>query len=327
MKKFIKRALFASLALAVLLIAVSCGAPQKKKHDRLTVVATMFPLYDWARNIAGENADVLLLLDNSTDLHSYQPTVDDIVKIASCDLFLYVGGESDKWVADALTSIGSGAPEAVSLLKALGDKAVGEELLEGMEAEQEHEHEEDEGHEEEEEIEYDEHVWLSLRNAKALCGVIADTFGALDSANAGAYAANLAAYTARLDALDEAFESAVSAASGKVLVFADRYPFRYLADDYGLTCYAAFSGCSAETEASFETVVFLAHKVDEYHLPAILQIESADGSLARTVRDSTADKDQAILTLDSLQSATGGDERSYLAAMETNLDVLKQALR
>ena len=318
--RFMKKALYALLALAVLLVAVSCGAPQKKKHDRLTVVATMFPLYDWARNIAGENADVLLLLDNSTDLHSYQPTADDIVKIASCDLFLYVGGESDKWVADALTSIGSGAPEAVSLLKALGDKAVGEERLEGMEAEEEHEHEE-------EEIEYDEHVWLSLRNAKALCGAIADELCALDGANAGAYAANLAAYTARLDALDEAFESAVSAASGKVLVFADRYPFRYLADDYGLTCYAAFSGCSAETEASFETVVFLAHKVDEYHLPAILQIESADGSLARTVRDSTADKDQAILTLDSLQSAAGGGERSYLAAMEANLDVLKQALR
>ena len=215
----------------------------------------------------------------------------------------------------------------INLLEALGDAVKEEEIVEGMEAE--HEAEEAEEHEEEEGPEKDEHVWLSLRNAAALCKVIAEKLGEIDSANKEIYTANANAYIEKLNALDGQYKDAAAAAKVKTLLFADRFPFRYLADDYGLDYYAAFVGCSAESEASFETITFLAGKADELGLRTILQIESADGKIAQTVKDTTKTKDQTILTLDSMQSATTTDIENgvtYLSVMEKNLDVLKDAL-
>ena len=321
MKKYI------SLALCLLLIAglfAGCGrtepsaAPAEK---RLNVVTTIFPEYDWVRQIAGDKADITMLLDNGVDLHSYQPTAEDIIKISTCDLFIYVGGESDDWVEDVLQQASNRDMAVVNLLEALGESVKEEEVVEGMEAEEEEE--------EEEEPEYDEHVWLSLRNAAVLCGRIADDLGRIDAGNAGAYRANADAYIAKLNALDGEYKAAIDAAGVKTLLFGDRFPFRYLADDYGLQYYAAFTGCSAETEASFETVIFLANKVDELGLHAIMQIESADGKIAETIRETTQSKDQKILTLDSMQSVTAkgvADGADYLAAMEQNLAVLREAL-
>ena len=317
-----------SLALCLLLIAglfAGCGrtepsaAPAEK---RLNVVTTIFPEYDWVRQIAGDKADVTMLLDNGVDLHSYQPTADDIIKISTCDLFIYVGGESDDWVEDVLQQAANQNMAVVNLLEVLGDSVKEEEVVEGMEAEEEEA-------EEEEEPEYDEHVWLSLRNAAILCSRIADELGKIDADNAAAYRANADAYIARLNALDGEYQAAIDAAGVKTLVFGDRFPFRYLADDYGLDYFAAFTGCSADTEASFETVIFLAKKVDELGLHAIMQIESADGKIAETIRETTQSKDQIILTLDSLQSVTAkgvADGADYLAAMEQNLAVLREAL-
>ena len=317
-----------SLALCLLLIAglfAGCGrtepsaAPAEK---RLNVVTTIFPEYDWVRQIAGDKADVTMLLDNGVDLHSYQPTADDIIKISTCDLFIYVGGESDDWVEDVLQQAANQNMAVVNLLEVLGDSVKEEEVVEGMEAEEEEA-------EEEEEPEYDEHVWLSLRNAAILCSRIADELGKIDADNAAAYRANADAFIARLNALDGEYQAAIDAAGVKTLVFGDRFPFRYLADDYGLDYFAAFTGCSADTEASFETVIFLAKKVDELGLHAIMQIESADGKIAETIRETTQSKDQIILTLDSLQSVTAkgvADGADYLAAMEQNLAVLREAL-
>ncbi|MBQ3356790.1 MAG: zinc ABC transporter substrate-binding protein [Oscillospiraceae bacterium] len=478
-------------------------APVEKK---LNIVTTIFPEYDWVKQILGDQADradITMLLDNGVDLHSYQPTADDIVKISTCDMFVYVGGESDEWVEDVLAEAQNKDMVVVNLLEVLGDKVKAEEVKEGMEAdhdhEHEHEHEEieeediqdralsefegewsslipllesgaleayveheaeedgastdevleelaekwacdavtiaidgstitftyvdgtsesaeysyagyvpvraedgditsvryqfeadadgapkyvqfnDHGHEpadevehfhvwfgdesfdallnaasnpffvpasasseevleelmgghhhEEEEEESDEHVWLSLRNAAALCDYLSSKLCELDADNAEAYAANTDAYVAKLNALDADYQAAVDAASVKTLLFGDRFPFRYLTDDYGLDYYAAFVGCSAETEASFETIVFLANKVDELGLRAILQIESADGRIAQTIRDTTAAKDQAILTMDSMQSTTSADVAngaSYLTIMEQNLAVLAEALK
>ena len=317
-----------SLALCLLLIAglfTGCGqtaptaAPAEK---RLNVVTTIFPEYDWVRQIAGDKADITMLLDNGVDLHSYQPTADDIIKISTCDLFIYVGGESDDWVEDVLEQASNRDMAVVNLLEVLGDSVKEEEVVEGMEAEEEEE--------EEEEPEYDEHVWLSLRNAAVLCGRIADELGRIDAANADAYRANADAYIAKLNALDGKYQAAIDAAGVKTLLFGDRFPFRYLADDYGLDYFAAFTGCSAESEASFETVIFLANKVDELDLHAIMQIESADGRIAETIRETTQSKDQKILTLDSMQSVTAkgvADGADYLAAMEQNLAVLQEALQ
>ena len=320
------------------------SAPETKK---LSVVTTIFPEYDWVRQIAGDNMDnieLAMLLDNGVDLHSYQPTVDDIVKISECDMFIYVGGESDEWVEDALQEAVNKDMAVVNLLEVLGDAVKEEEVVEGMQEEDDHDHEdedhdhEDEDHDHEEyehhheegEIEYDEHVWLSLRNTVVLCQEIADQLGVIDPANKDAYAANAAAYIGKLNALDAQYEAAVSAAPVKTILFGDRFPFRYLVDDYGLDYYAAFVGCSAETEASFETIVFLANKVDELGLGTVLTIESADGKIAQTIVQNTAAKSAQILQMDSMQSTTSQDVKNgktYLSAMEGNLEVLKQALQ
>lgn len=297
------------------------------QNGKIKVVTTVFPLYDWVCEVARDDVDLSidLLLDNGVDLHSYQPTAKDIMDISDCDLFVYVGGESDKWVEDVLKQANNEKMIVLDLMEILGDKAKVEELKEGM---QEHEHEEGE-EEHEDEPEYDEHVWLSLKNAMTFTGKIAEALGKVDTQHAGSFSENAAAYTEKLSALDKAYQQAVDDAKVKTLLFGDRFPFRYLTDDYGLDYYAAFVGCSAETEASFETVTFLSGKVDELGLKSIMQIETSDGSIAQTIRDNTKTKDQQILTLNSLQSSTAEDIKSgttYLGVMTENLEVLKKAL-
>ena len=320
MKKRISILLAAILLLGCLTACGNGDAPAADSGS-IQIVTTIFPEYDWVRQIAGDKADITMLLDNGVDLHSYQPTAADILKISTCDLFIYVGGESDAWVADALKQATNQNRIVLNLLDILGDSVKEEELVEGMQGEEEEE--------EEEEPEYDEHVWLSLRNAATLVGSISDALQKIDGANAAVYKSNAEAYTGKLDALDAEYQAAVDAASVRTLLFGDRFPFRYLADDYGLDYYAAFAGCSAESEASFETVRFLARKVDELQLSAVMTIEGADHRIAETIIQSTRTKDQKILSLDSMQSTTAKDVQngaSYLDAMEKNLSVLTEAL-
>lgn len=320
--------LFISACLMIGLLTACGTQTQAPKTAKISIVTTIFPMYDWIREITAgneDNVEVTMLLDNGVDLHSYQPNAQDLVKVSTCDLFVYVGGESDKWVNDALASVGNPDRIVVNLLESLGDAVKEEEFVEGMEAE---EKEAEEG--EEEGPEYDEHVWLSLRNAAALCRLLAEKLGEADPQNATLYTQNMETYTAKLLDLDAQYKAAVDGAQTKTLLFADRFPFRYMAEDYGLTYYAAFVGCSAETEASFKTILFLAGKVDELGLKSVLQIESADGSIARTVIENTKTKDQQTLTMNSLQSVTGQDVdagASYLAIMTDNLETLTAALQ
>ena len=326
----------------------------------MKIVTTIFPEYDWVKTMLGdkaENADMTLLLDNGVDLHSYQPTAEDIVKIKECDMFVYVGGESDEWVEDVLASAENDDMVVINLLDVLGDSVKNEEIVEGMEHEHEEgdEHEDadneegednedadhedgddhedadhEDGEEHEHEEEKDEHVWLSLKNASVLCEEIATQLGTIDEANKDYYMSNYEDYKAELDALDEEYQAAVDAGSKDTILFGDRFPFRYMVDDYGLNYYAAFAGCSAESEASFDTVIFLAGKVDELGLPAILTIEGADHDIAETVKKNTKSGDQKILTMNSLQSTTSKDiaeGTTYLSVMRSNLDVLKDALQ
>ena len=315
-----------ALLLALLMLAgvlAGCGKQNDtNKTDKLSIVTTIFPEYDWVREILGDKADsaeITMLLDNGVDLHSYQPTADDIIKLSDCDLFVYVGGESDGWVEGALKSAANKDRKVINLLDVLGDSVKEEETVEGMQEE-----EEDHG-----EKEYDEHVWLSLKNAKTLVGAISAALQEIDPDNKDAYAANADAYGQKLSALDAEYQKAVSAGTYKTLLFGDRFPFRYLVDDYGLSYYAAFAGCSAESEASFETVSFLSRKVDEGKLPCVLTIEGKNHKIAETVVQNTAGKSQKILTMDSMQSTTSQDVArgtTYLSLMEKNLDVLKEAL-
>ena len=315
-----------ALLLALLMLAgvlAGCGKQNDtNKTDKLSIVTTIFPEYDWVREILGDKADsaeITMLLDNGVDLHSYQPTADDLIKISDCDLFVYVGGESDGWVEGALKSAANKDRKVINLLEILGDSVKEEETVEGMQEE-----EEDHG-----EKEYDEHVWLSLKNARTLVGAISAALQELDPHDKDAYAANADAYGQKLSALDAEYQKAVSAGTYRTLLFGDRFPFRYLVDDYGLSYYAAFAGCSAESEASFETVSFLARKVDELKLPCVLTIEGKNHKIAETVVQNTAGKNQKILTMDSMQSTTSQDVAggtTYLSLMEKNLDVLKEAL-
>lgn len=498
-----------ALLLALMMLAgvlAGCGKPKDAgKAGKLKVVTTIFPAYDWVRAILGdkaENAEITMLLDNGVDLHSYQPTADDIVKISDCDLFVYVGGESDGWVESVLKNADNKNVKVINLLNVLGDSVKTEESVEGMqEAEHAHDHSKEvstfedhevqdrslsdwagswqsaypfaldgtlddafaamaeegemtadeyktyyqngyktditnidiagdhiaftyedgkkvgsdykyigyyiqnwstgtkaamyrfeavdrtsgapvyiefndhmiesaapehfhirmsnesfdaivdpekswptffpadmtgedlcehmEGHGHGHEEEADEHVWLSLKNAKTLVDAISNALQELDPDNKDAYAANAAAYIEKLSALDGAYQSAVDGAARKTVLFGDRFPFRYLVDDYGLRYYAAFAGCSAESEASFETVSFLAKKVDELGLPCVLTIEGKNHKLAETIVQSTTKKNQKVLTMDSMQSMTSEDAANgatYLSVMEQNLSVLKEAL-
>ena len=324
--------------LALLMLGGALAGCEKQndtnKTDKLSIVTTIFPEYDWVRAVLGDkadNAEVTMLLDNGVDLHSYQPTADDIVKISDCDLFLYVGGESDGWVDDALKNATNKNMKVINLLDVLGDSVKTEELVEGMQ-ETEHDHDHDHSKEVstfEDEEEKDEHVWLSLKNAEVLVNAISKSLQELDPDNKDTYATNAATYIEKLSALDGEYQAAVDAATYKTVVFGDRFPFRYLVDDYGLRYYAAFVGCSAETEASFETVSFLAKKVDELKLPCVLTIEGAQHKIAETIVQNTAEKNQKVLTMDSLQSTSSKDVANgttYLSVMEKNLSVLKEAL-
>lgn len=302
-----------SLAGAVLL-SVSPAPAAEAPGTGLRIVATTFPAWDWVRHIAPD-ADAMLLHRPGADLHGYEPTAADLKAIAECDLFIHTGGESDAWVPAALALDANPSRRVISLVAALGDKAKTERLEEGMESE------------DEDAPAPDEHVWLSLRNAQVLINAIADAICAADPANAESYRKHATAYNASLADLDAQYTAAFAAAPRHTLLFADRFPFRYLADDYHLDCIAAFPGCSSETAASFRTIATLARKIDELGLTAICTLESPPHRLAETVRAATATRSQTIVVLDSMQSLTR-DWRNcfYFDAMGRNLERILSTL-
>ncbi len=335
---FLKRTIAAALCAVTALAAAGCGSAAESGTalanvggDKLTVVCTGFSEYDWTKNLLGSRADsaeVTYLLENGVDMHSYQPTAADMAKISSCDLFIYVGGESQEWADDALTNASCSAIKLLDVLAKNGT-AKQEELKEGMQAEAEdEEHEEHEDHEDGA-PEYDEHVWLTPGNAEVFAGAICDGLKAADPEGASVYDAALADYTAKLDELKAEYADTLAACPNKTVIVADRFPFRYLADEYGLDYYAAFAGCSAETEASFETVAFLSGKLDETGAKTVFTLENSDGRLAGAVIENSAAKSAATAQLDSLQSVNRkqiDDGASYISIMRKNLDTLKQAL-
>lgn len=309
--------IFAALTALTLLFASGC---ETSSDGKLHLVCTIFPQYDWVRELTegADNVEVTLLEDSGADLHNFRPSAADKVSILNSDLFVYTGGESDDWARTLLENAEKDV-RSLDLIEALGDRALTEE--EGIEESGEHDH----AHEDE----TDEHIWLSVQNAKVLVSAIAEELCAVDEENAALYQSNAASYLAELSDLDEAFQKTVSSAKRTVLVFADRYPFRYLAHDYGLTCYAAFSGCSAESEASFATILALVRHVEENSLPYVMVLENSTQGIAKQVIDNTKSKDQGILTLNSLQSVTHediGNGATYLDLMKEDLAVLKTAL-
>ncbi|MDY4084074.1 MAG: metal ABC transporter substrate-binding protein [Ruminococcus bromii] len=316
-----------SLLLVLLLVVITfsgCASTFNFNSGKLSIVTTIFPEYDWVSQIIGDsdNINVTMLIKNGVDLHSYQPSTEDIARISTCDMFVYVGGESDNWVDDVLKEAVNKNMIAINLLDVLGESAKEEEEVEGMQ-------EERESHSENDEKEFDEHIWVSLKNAKLFTETITQKICDMDSKNKDIYVKNAEKYLEKLSNLDEQYQNTIQNSKRNTLLFVDRFPFRYLVDDYNLSYYAAFKGCSAETEASFDTITFLSNKINELNLNYVLKLENSDDRIAKIIIDTSKKKNVQIITIDSLQSVKTDDINNgttYLSVMESNLEVLKKAL-
>ncbi|MBR0420488.1 MAG: zinc ABC transporter substrate-binding protein [Erysipelotrichaceae bacterium] len=316
-----KKIIIVFLLVFLLMMICGCSNDQKKDDEHLKIVTTTFPLYDWVISLLKDNPagiEITMLLDKGVDLHSYQPTAKDVMDIKNCNIFVYVGGESDEWVDDVFANNDNSSPIVIDMMDCLKSNLKVEELKEGMETEGEGE-----------EDEYDEHIWLSLKNAMVCIEQICEKLIQLDADNKDYYLSNRDKYLSQLSDLDKEYVKTVSQAKNKTLIFGDRFPFRYLFDDYGIDYYAAFKGCSAESEASFETIVFLAGKADELNQKYIMIIDGSNGKIAATINENTQAKNLRIVSLDSLQSCTMEDHlkgKSYLSVMNDDLIVLKEVL-
>ena len=311
----IKKTLSLLLCGIIIFTLSACGNKTTEEYDGLKIVCTIFPQYDFIRNITGSSQGLTLLAKSGEDMHSYQPTAKDIVEISKADMFITVGGNSDNWVAAALNSAANNKLVVIDMM------SIADTLYSPFEA-HEHEHH----HEHGDACEADEHIWLSVRNSIKITQSLCDELCILDPQNAEKYQNNTADYLQKLEALDKNFENALDGAKRKTVLFADRFPFIYLMKDYGIEYHAAFSGCSSETEASFETITHLTETVESLSLPCVFIIDGSDGSLAETVTRTNGAK---ILTLNSCQSVSLTEAENgadYLGIMEQNLTLLQEAL-
>lgn len=329
----------AAVLLSVFLLVTSVagcqrvGAVKETGEEKVNVVTTIFPQYDFVHQIAGDNVEVSMLLKPGEETHSYEPTPQDILKIQNCDLFIYVGGENDEWVEDILDSIDT---EHIRLLRLIDCvDTVNEEHVEGMKEERGHEHEEEEEHEHEhgeeehethETLTPDEHVWTSPENAIAIVEQIAEVLGELDPEQTAVYEENEKAYVSLLEELDDEFREVVSSAKRDVLLFGDRFPFRYFADEYGLKYYAAFPGCASDTEPSAATMAFLIKKVEQEHIPVVLKMELSNENIANAIAETTHAKVKTFYSCHNLTAKEFADGETYLSMMKKNVETLKEAL-
>lgn len=286
--------------------------------EKLNIVCANFPEYDWVCNLikGSENIDAWLLVDDGTDIHSFHPSVDDMVKVSNCDMFVYAGGEGTSWMSDMLKNAENESITVIDMLDFPNAYVICEDG-----------HEHDEEHEGEHV--YDEHVWLSLRNAQNICKYIYENLTSMDTEHVDLYKANYESYIAKLTELNDAYKMAVESSETKAIVFADRFPFIYMMDDYSLGYSAAFPGCSTETDASFQTIISLAERVDELNLKNVVVLENSATKVAQSVIDNTTLKNAGVVTMHSMQQVKAEDidnGATYLKYMEENLKSLVKAL-
>ena len=311
-----KRTAAILIALTLLCLPLAgCGAEAAEETDGISVVATVFAPYDFARQLVGDRGEVTLLLPPGSEAHSYEPSPKDIIEIQNCDVFIYVGGVSDAWVTDVLESVGDGV-RTVTLMDCV--ELLEEEHVEGMEID---EHEHDDG-----EVEYDEHVWTSPRNAKLICEKIAAALSEADPEGEAEYSAALEGYCAELDELDAAFTDVVANGVRNTIVFGDRFPLLYFAKAYGLEYYAAWPGCADEAEPSAATVAFLIDKVNEEHIPVVFHIELSNEDMADTICEATGAEKLLFSACHNVTRAQFEEGVTYLDLMWQNVDALKEAL-
>ena len=308
-------------ALCALLLLTACGPDlPPEDSERPQIVAAVFPAYDFARSAAGELADVTLLLPPGAESHSYEPTPADILRVQRCDLFIYLGGESDAWVDTILSAIEPRGDvlrmmDCVDLLE--------EETVEGMQGGHDHDHEE--GHDHLGEVlSMDEHVWTAPRNAAAVTRIIGQRLALLDRSNGEAYAAGAEAYALELEELDRDFAAFFDTLPDRTIVFGDRFPLLYFAEAYDLDYYAAFPGCGAQTEPSAATVAFLTRKVREEGLPAVWYIEFSNHLVADSIAEAAGVETAQFHTCHNVSRADLEAGATYLSLMRANLEVLRE---
>lgn len=296
------------MALITLFSLTACAAGNDNdNNDKIKIVTTLFPQYDFAQNIAGDNADVTLLLSPGAESHSFEPTASDIALIQQADLFIYVGGQSEVWVDKILDSSGN-KENSLCLFDYISP------------LEEEHDHDHDHGNE------YDEHIFTSLKNSANLIDVINDRICKIDSKNADVYNANAEKYKSEIEALDNEFTDMIANAKRKTIVFGDRFPFRYFAQDYGLEWYAAFSGCSSETEASPATISELINIINEEQILIVFHIEFSNEKIAQKISQATGAKVELLHSCHNISKEDFENGVTYLQLMKNNYEILSEAL-
>ena len=322
------------------------GKEQNKvENEKISVVATIFPQYDFVRQIAGENVELKMLLKPGEETHSYEPTPQDIIAIQNSDLFIYVGGENDAWVEDILESMPDNGRKTLKLVDCVD--TVEEEHVEGMKEERGHDHDEDDAEHEEHEVEHeedeadheehgqeethsvheiDEHVWTSPLNAVKIVEQIKEELCEIDSENASDYEENAEAYVAQLKELDQEFQDVVDHSKRKLMIFGDRFPFRYFAEAYGLDYYAAFSGCASDTEPSAATMAFLINKVQDDNIKTVLKMELSNENIAKAIAEATNADVKEFYSCHNLTAEQFADGETYLSLVEKNVETLREVL-
>lgn len=318
-----RRLLSGLLALALAASLTACGQPPLPEGGKTQVVCTLFPYYDFARQIGGDDVDVTLVVPAGRETHSFEPTPMDVIRISQADVFIYNGGESEQWVTDILDAAGEDIPCVLSMMDAA--ELHEEELVEGMQsgtsAHDHHDHDEDE-----EEIEYDEHIWTSPVTAMALCRAITDGLCQADPDHADSFRARLADYLAALETLDGTFREIVAEGSRNLLVFGDRFPLLYFCREYGLDYRAAFHGCAGDTEPSLATLKYLIDLVNEQHIPVVYTIELSSRKVAKAIAETTGAQVRTFHSCQTVSRAEFDAGVTYLQLMEANADVLREGL-
>ncbi len=332
MKKIIK-IFFVAVMFFSLVSVTGCG--NKKNNNKLTIISTSFPGYDFARAILKDvdGTEVKMLLKPGSETHDFEPTPQDIINIKNSDIFIYVGGDSDEWIEDVLEDIDTDKTKVIKLMDLVN--VVEEELVDGMEEhhhehedeDHEHEHEdEDHEHEEEEEVEYDEHVWTSPINAITITNKLKDEIIKIDNSNKEKYEENANNYVTELNKIDNEIKEVVANSKRKEIVFGDRFPLRYFVDEYNLTYYAAFPGCSEQTEASAKTIAYLIDVVKKDKIPVVFHIELSNGKIAETISKETNAKVLEFNAAHNISQKDFDAGVTYVDLMKDNIKVLKEAL-
>lgn len=318
-----RRLLSGLLALVLAASLTACGQPPLPEDGKTQVVCTLFPYYDFARQIGGDDVDVTLVVPAGRETHSFEPTPMDVIHISQADVFIYNGGESEQWVTDILDAAGEDIPCVLSMMDAA--ELHEEELVEGMQsgtsAHDHHDHDEDE-----EEIEYDEHIWTSPVTAMALCRAITDGLCQADPDHADSFRARLADYLAALETLDGTFRQIVAEGSRDLLVFGDRFPLLYFCREYGLDYRAAFHGCAGDTEPSLATLKYLIDLVNEQHIPVVYTIELSSRKVAKAIAETTGAQVRTFHSCQTVSRTEFDAGVTYLQLMEANADVLREGL-